>query len=136
LPQAPTGRAATIPKWGLGGCATGLDAAHQPTEFADGLLQQVRVGRVVDVGLHHGGVDSQLARPQQLVVGELCHQRGVELCDGDWPGAADQLDQGRGVWNRLVQADAAKPPPADRVGDLSAQGLVAELIAVLQVEQA
>ncbi len=36
----------------------------------------------------------------------------------------------------LVQADAAKPSPGDRVGGLAAQRLVAELVAVLEVQQA
>jgi hypothetical protein len=36
----------------------------------------------------------------------------------------------------LVQRDAAKPPPRDGVADLLAEGLVAELVAVLEVQQA
>jgi len=36
----------------------------------------------------------------------------------------------------LVQRDAAKPPPRDRSADLLAEGLVAELVAVLEVQQA
>jgi len=72
---------AAVPKSGPGRCPVGLDAAHQPANLAHGLLQQVGVGRVVDVGLHHGGVHPQLAPAQQLVVGELSQQRVVELGD-------------------------------------------------------
>ena len=36
----------------------------------------------------------------------------------------------------LVQRDAAKPPPRQRVADLAAQALVAELVAVFQVHKA
>jgi len=39
------------------------------------------------------------------------------------------------VRDRLVKRDAAKPPPRDRVADLLAEGLVAELVAVLQIQQ-
>jgi len=35
-----------------------------------------------------------------------------------------------------VQGDAAEPAPGDRVADLLAQALVAELVAVLEVQQA
>jgi hypothetical protein len=42
----------------------------------------------------------------------------------------NQLAEGGGVRDGLVQRDAAKPPPGDRVGDLAAEGLVAELVAV------
>ena len=46
-----------------------------------------------------------------------------------------ELDQGGRVRDGPVQADAAEPAPADRVGDLAAQALVAELVAVLEVQQ-
>jgi hypothetical protein len=45
------------------------------------VLQQVGVGGVVDVGLDHGGVDPQLAGPQQLAGGQLGDQGGVQLLD-------------------------------------------------------
>jgi Transposase len=38
--------------------------------------------------------------------------------------------------HRPVQGDAAEPWPRDRVGDLAAQRLIAQLVAVLQVQQA
>jgi hypothetical protein len=34
-----------------------------------------------------------------------------------------------------IQADAAEPPPPDRIVDFSAQALVAQLVAVFQVQQ-
>jgi hypothetical protein len=57
LPHPPPGRTTTITIGSAAGRATRLNMAHQPTEFADRLLEQIRVGREVDVGLHHGGVD-------------------------------------------------------------------------------
>jgi hypothetical protein len=39
------------------------------------------------------------------------------------------------VRHGLVQADAAEPPPPDRVGDFLAERLVAEPVAVLEVQQ-
>ena len=92
---------------GSGWPPTGLDPPHQPTQLAHGLLQQVGVGRVVDVGLHHGGVDPQLAGPQQLAGGQLGHQRGVQLIDHLGP-AADQLDQRGRVRHRPVQSGLAE----------------------------
>jgi hypothetical protein len=99
------------------------------------MLQQVGVGRVVDVGLHHRGIDPQLAGPQQLAGGELGHQRGVQLINHLGAGPPDQLDQRGRVRHGPVQADAAEPPPRDRVADLAAEGLVAQPVAVLQVQQ-
>jgi hypothetical protein len=37
--------------------------------------------------------------------------------------------------HRLVQAEAAEPPPPDRVGDLAAQALIPQPVAVLEVQQ-
>jgi hypothetical protein len=113
----------------------GLEASDQPTELSDRVLQQVGVGRVVDVGLHHGGVHPQLASPQQLAGGEFGHQGGVQLLDRLRAGSAHQLDQRGGMGHRPVQADPAAPPPADRVTDFLAQALIAELVAVLEVQQ-
>jgi hypothetical protein len=48
---------------------------------------------------------------------------------------AHQLDQRGRVRHRPVQADAAEPPPADRVGHLPAQALIPKLVAVFQVQQ-
>jgi hypothetical protein len=53
LPHPPPRRPAPIPEPGPAGRPTTLDAPHQPTQLAHRLLQQVGVGRVVDVGLHH-----------------------------------------------------------------------------------
>jgi hypothetical protein len=90
---------------------------------------------MVDVGLYHGGVDAELAASQQLVGGELAQQRVVELLDRLGPARPTSSGQGGRVRDGLVQADVAKPPPGDRVGDLAAQALVAELVAVLEVQQ-
>jgi hypothetical protein len=100
------------------------------------VLQQVGVGWVVDVGLDHGGVDPQLAGPQHPVGGQLGQQRGVELPDHFGAGAAHQLDQGSRVRHRPIQRDAAEPPPRDGVADFLAQRLVAQPVAVLEVQQA
>ena len=81
-------------------------------------------------------IHPQLAPAQQLVTRELAEQRGVELVDDLRAGASDQLAQGGGVGDGLVQGDAAKPPPGDRVCDLAAQALIAELVAVLEIQQA
>jgi hypothetical protein len=85
-------RSATIPEAGAAGRTAGLDPPDEPTQPGHGLLQQVGIGRVVDVGLHHGGIHPQLAAPQQLVLGELVQQRAIELLDDLRAGAADQLD--------------------------------------------
>ena len=69
----------------MGGRATPLNAADQPTQLADRVLEQVGVGGVVDIGLDHGGVDPQLPGPQQLVVAQLAEQRLVELVDDPGP---------------------------------------------------
>jgi hypothetical protein len=81
LLHPPASGPATVPEPGPAGGTAGLDAADQPTKLADGVLQQVGVGEVVNVGLHHGGVDPQLAGPQQRAGGQLGHQRGVQLLD-------------------------------------------------------
>jgi hypothetical protein len=135
LPHPPPGRPTTVTKRGPGGRTPRLDPPHQPTELPDRVLQQVGVGREVNVGLHHGGVDPQLAGAQQLVGGQLAKQRTVEPLDHLRAGTVDQLDQGGRVRHRPLQPDPAKPAPADRVADLPAQGLVAELVAVFQVQQ-
>jgi hypothetical protein len=77
----------------VGGRATPLNAADQPTQLADRVLEQVGVGGVVDVGLDHGGVDPQLPGPQQLVVAQLAEQRLVELPDDPRAAATEELDR-------------------------------------------
>ena len=135
LAQAPPGGTATIPEPGPGGRAAGLESPDQPTGGADGALEQVGVGRKVDIGLDHGRVDAQLAGAQQLVTRELAQQRRVELLDRCRAGSADQLDQRGRMGHRLVQRDPAEPSPADRVTDLSAQALVAKAVPVLEIQQ-
>jgi hypothetical protein len=98
-PSRPT----TVPKPGPAGRALGLDAPHQPAEFADRLLQQVRVSGIVDVCLDHDGVHPQLAPAQQPITGQLVQQRAVELRDRLRAGAAYQLDQGGRVRHRRLQ---------------------------------
>ena len=120
LLHPPASRPAAVAESGPADGTAALDAPHQPTQLAHGLLQQIRVGRVVDVGLHHRGIHPQLAGPQQLVGGQLGHQRLVELLDHLRSGATDQLDQRGRMRDGLVQAEAAEPPPPDRVGDLAA----------------
>jgi hypothetical protein len=75
------------------------------------------------------------AAAQQLAGRQLGQQRGVELAEHLWAGAPDELAQRGRVRDGLIQGDAAEPPPGYRVGDLPAQRLVAELVAVLQVQQ-
>src|SRR5262245_32218457 len=50
-------------------------------------------------------------------------------------GTADQLDQGGGVRDRPVQPEPAEPASGERVVDLGAQRLVAELVAVLEIQR-
>jgi hypothetical protein len=70
-----------------------VDAADQPAEDAHGVLQQVGVGGMIDVGGDDGGVDAQLAAAQQLASRQLRQQRGVELAEHLWAGAPDELAQ-------------------------------------------
>jgi hypothetical protein len=49
------------------------------------------------------------------------------------PASPTNSGQSGRVRDGLVQADAARPPPGDRVGDLAAQALVTRLVAVLAV---
>jgi hypothetical protein len=51
------------------------------------------------------------------------------------PARPTSSGQGGGVRHGLVQRDVAEPAPGDRVGDLAAQRLVAELVAVFEVQQ-
>ena len=136
LLEPASGGAGAVAERGMGGRAARADMADQPAEGAHGVLEQVGVGGMVDVGLDDGGVDAQLAAAQDPLAGQLCQQRGVELVDRLGAGAADQLDQGGRVRHGLVQVDVAEPPPGDRVGDLAAQRPVAKLVAVLEVQQA
>jgi hypothetical protein len=107
----PPGGPATVAEPGPAGGTAALDPADQPTQLADRTLQQVGVGRVVDVGLDYRGVDPQLAGPQQPVAGQLRHQGGVQLLDHLGAGATDQLDQRGRMRHGPVQTDAAEPPP-------------------------
>jgi hypothetical protein len=80
LHPPPSGTTA-VAEPGPAGRPAGLDPADQPTQLAHRVLQQVGVGRIVDVGLDHRGVHPQLAGPQQLAGGELGDQGGVQLLD-------------------------------------------------------
>jgi hypothetical protein len=103
LAHPASGRAAAVSKRGPRRSAARLEAPHWPAEGAHRLLKQVGVGRVVDVGLHDGGIHAQLTGAQQLVGGELAQERGVELLDHARAGAAHELAEGGGVRDGPVQ---------------------------------
>jgi len=113
------------------GCARWCGPGGQGGDRAG---QQARVGRIAHACLHHGGVGPELVAAQHLVGGGGGQQRLVELGDGGGtdPAAAGQLDQGGRMGHLAAQGDAAKPLPGDRVGDLAAQQLIAQLVAELQ----
>jgi hypothetical protein len=69
---------------------------------------------------------------QQLALGGLGQQRPVERLDRLLAHPAGELGQRGRVWHLSAQGDAAEPLPADRVGDLAAQQLVAQPVAELQ----
>ena len=99
-------------------------------------LQPVQVAdRHTDVG----GVGALAPAPvqQATLTQPIKHERRqpLSLAIGEQPRA--ELGEHRGIEARVtkVEADAAEPPPRDRVADFSAQALVAEPVAVLEVQQ-
>jgi hypothetical protein len=72
---------------------------------------------------------------QQLALGRPGQQRLVQPVDGLLAHPAGELDQGGRMGHPAAQWDAAEPLPGDRVGDLAAQQLVAQLVAELQEHQ-
>jgi len=74
-------RTPTVPDPGPGRAPGRLHPLAGGHQLADRPRQQPHIGRVGHVRCDHGRVDPQLAAAQQLVVGELAKQRGVELLD-------------------------------------------------------
>jgi len=61
-----------------------IEILHQPRDCAHGVPQQSGVGREMDIGFHHGGVDAQpLAILQTELDGGL-HHRLIDRLHSDW----------------------------------------------------
>jgi hypothetical protein len=97
--------------------------------------QQPQVSRVGHIGADHGGIDPDLVGAEQFALGRAVQQGLVQLSDHRLAHPAGQLDQGGRVRHSATQGDAAEPLPADRVGDLAAQQLIAQPVAELQEHQ-
>ena len=69
---------------------------------------------------------------QQLVLGRPAKQRLVQSVDGLLAHAAGQLDQSGRMRHLATEGNAAEPLPGDRVGDLTAQQLIAKPMAMLE----
>jgi hypothetical protein len=72
---------------------------------------------------------------QEFVLGRPVKQRLVQPVDGLLTQATGELDQGGRMGHPAAQGDAAESLPADRVGDLTAQQLIAQPVAVLEEHQ-
>jgi hypothetical protein len=104
-------------------------------ELVDRADQQPQVGRVGHIGGDHGGVGAELVGAQQLALDRPVQERLVQLGHGVLAQAAGELDQRGRVRHLAAEWDVAEPLPRDRVGDLAAQQLIAQPVAVLVEHQ-
>jgi hypothetical protein len=136
LVDAAAGRPAAVPDPSAGRPTGGLDPPDGGGQLADRPREQAKVAGVGHVGSDHGGVGADLVAAQHLGLTGRLQQRGVQLRDQRLADPAGELGQRGGVRHPPAQRDAAKPLPADRVGDLPAQQLITQPVAVLEEHHA
>ena len=71
----------------------------------------------------------------QLALTQVVDDEAVDIGEGLVAEFVRELDERRGIGDFLLIADAAEPPPSNRVGHLGDKGFVAELVAELEVHQ-
>jgi DNA invertase Pin-like site-specific DNA recombinase len=103
--------------------------------LAHRLGQQPPVRRVGHIRADHRGIRPHPRGAQQPGTGRLRPQRLIQPRDRIFPAPGGQLHQRRRVRHPPIQPDPAKPPPADRVADLSAQALIPQPVAELEEHQ-
>jgi hypothetical protein len=134
LAHPAPGRAAGIPEPGARGHAAGIEAPHQPTvvrtacssrSASVGWSMSASTTVVSILSLRLRSTRSAASLPSSAVL--------------SWPITSEpgaKLAEGGGVGDGLVQRDAAEPAPRDRVANLAAEGLIAQAVPVLEVQQA
>jgi hypothetical protein len=120
---------------------SGLAAQHatdpldRPREDASGIAQQRAVGRVVDVGLHDGGVDPQPPPTRDLLRDGDPHQLGVDLRDHLRAEHARDLEDRLGV--RDLLGPEARKRPIDEIGsDFVLEGVETPAVQMLEDQHA
>jgi len=129
-------RAGPVPQLRPRRQAEHVQRRHERAQTDDSSRQEAAVCRVTQVGGHDRRISSQAVRLQHLIVSGLFQQHPVESLDGPGPAALGYLLQRRMVGHGAAQGHPAEAAPAHRVGDLPAQPLVTEAVAVLQVHEA
>lgn len=112
-----------------------LDLPDDSGDHRDSVLQETRIGRVMNVRFHHRGVRPKLAVLEEFFFLQLLNEGLIQLTDGFLSVAFAGLDQGRGIRHFLIQVDSAEPPPGQTVLYFPNQGFIAQLVAKLQVHQ-
>ena len=77
--------AAAVAQFGANCAGNPGDLLHDAGQHPHAVAQQAGVGRVVDVGLHHGGIDAHFAPLDHPFVLGDGHDSLVKLSDHLWP---------------------------------------------------
>ncbi len=111
------------------------DPAHQPCQRCAAFGQHPRIGWVLDVGRHDGGVGPQPGHINDSCLDSLPDQSNVQFFDRGRTDPFGDLHQPGRVRCPLAERDPTEPKPTQRVGHLSAQRPEPEPIPVFQEHQ-
>ena len=84
------------PHLGLQAAGFLLDLLHRPRQHPRAVPQQTAVGRIVDVGFHHRGIDPQLSPTRHSLFLRQLHDPLVQLLDHFRPHELPQPRHGLG----------------------------------------
>src|SRR6266481_2753397 len=97
LQHAAAGAPGAIAQFGTGCVGQLLDLLHRPRQHPHAVAQQRGVGRVVDVGFHHRGIDAHAATLDDLMFLGNGHHAPVDLFDDVRPQGYTELAHRLGI---------------------------------------
>ena len=110
------------------------DLLHRPRKNPNAVAEQARIGRIVDIGLHHRGVDAHPPADRNPFRLRHFHEPFVHLIDGLRPDRQSPTADRLGV--RHPAAADADEVAVDQVGaHFALENLVAPVAHVLENEQ-
>ena len=127
--------AAAVAQLGPGGARNLADLPHSAGQHPDPISQKARVGRVVDVGLHHRRVHAHPPSRGHPVVPSYCHHSFVNPLDHLRPDRRAPAAHGLGV-GHLAAAHAGEVAVHQVGAHLALHHLIAPVAHMLEDQQA
>src|SRR5580658_3295478 len=111
-----------------------LDLLHRPRQHPRTVPQQTAVGRIVDIGFHHRGIDPQLSPTRHSLFLRQLHDPLVQLLDHFRPDELPQPRHGLGIGHFAVSYSRKRA--IHQIGPhFSLQRVIAPVANVFQQQQ-